>query len=58
MNEETINLLREWVKAEIEYAIASNEEDSSGYRVSALGERNVADRLFGELKTKLMELYP
>jgi hypothetical protein len=44
-----MNLLREWVLAEIDYAIAQREEDSEGYRSSAHGERDVAKMLFDKL---------
>ena len=44
-----LELLREWVKAEIEYAIADNEEDEEGYRGSAYIEKEEADKAFKKL---------
>ena len=54
INEDTIDLLREWVRAESEYANALNTEGSDGYLQSAYGEREVANRLFADLKKKLL----
>ena len=45
-----LDLLRNWIRAEIVYEIESREEDSSGYRVSARQEEKEADRLFNLLK--------
>jgi hypothetical protein len=49
MTREQLTLLREWVRAEIEYAIECREEDSGGYRVSVNKERDYADTLFERL---------
>lgn len=42
--------MREWVRAEIAYSIASTQEGSDGYYQSAHGERDEAERLFGQVK--------
>ena len=44
-----MELLREWVLAEIDYALAQREEDDSGYRSSAHSERDFARALFDKL---------
>lgn len=43
-------LLREWIRAEIYYALASNEEGADGYYCTARDDRDVADRLFEKMK--------
>lgn len=40
------NLLREWVKAEIDAAIADNEEDEEGYRGCGYAGRRFAEAAF------------
>jgi len=42
-------LLREWVKAEIEFANTVRERDEEGYMQSAKKEEKEADRLFNLL---------
>jgi hypothetical protein len=46
MDHRQMELLRIWVRAEIDYAIASLEEDETGNRVSASGERIEAQMRF------------
>jgi hypothetical protein len=41
--------LREWVKAEIEYAIFDKQEDSEGYIGTAYAEKRLAEQKFKEL---------
>jgi len=49
MNIEQLEAFREWVKAEVDYGVFNNEEDSEGYRGSAYHEKKEADRLFDAL---------
>ena len=42
--------LREWVQAEISYAIAGTQPGADGYYGSDREEGRIADRLFDELK--------
>jgi len=44
-----LELLRNWIRAEIEYAMACHEVDESGYRQSGHSEEREADRLFNLL---------
>lgn len=53
MDEKQLEILREWVRAEIAYETASNEEGSDGYRQSANGERDHAEDCFKMLKQTL-----
>ena len=46
-----MDAMREWVRAEIAYEFASNEEGSDGYRQSAHGERDYAENCFQILKS-------
>ena len=50
MDEETLKLLREWVKAEVEAGIADSGRGNLGYQIRT---HNKADRLFYELTQKL-----
>lgn len=50
MTKEQLDALIAWVQAEIEYAIASNQEGSDGYMASAHRERDVAERLEKQLR--------
>ena len=47
-----LELLREWVRAEIDYAMARNEPEADGYSSSAILEREIASTLFAELVLK------
>ena len=49
MNKYQMEALREWVRAEIEYAMASNEEGSDGYRQSAHSERDYAENCYQKM---------
>jgi len=53
INEQTLDLIREWIRAEIDAKIADNEEDSSGYRGNGDFESRMADALFIKLKNLL-----
>ena len=44
-----LNLLRECIVAEIEYALASREKGSDGQRQSASHERIAAEKAWGQL---------
>ena len=46
MTEDLLNIIREWIRAEIEYAIEANDVDSDGYANSAYHERKRAEELF------------
>lgn len=50
MTEEQIEAMRKWVRAEIEYAIASREVGSDGYVQSAYNERDYAENCFQIVK--------
>jgi len=52
MNTKTLELLREWIQAEIDYSIASDKEDYTGDKNPAYGEKSIADSLF----IRLMEV--
>ena len=45
-----LDLLRNWIRAEIEFAMACHEVDDSGYRQSGRSEEREADKLFNLLK--------
>jgi predicted HNH restriction endonuclease len=45
---------REWVRAEIEYALEGREEGSDGYRCSARRERDAAQRAFDKVCAALL----
>lgn len=47
------DLMREWVRAEISYAIANNSEGPDGYYGGGYSEEKEADRLFEALKRHL-----
>lgn len=49
MTREQFELLREYVQAEIEYAIASTQRDEEGYTVSHPRERKAAEEAFMRL---------
>lgn len=53
MSDKQLEALREWVRAEIQYALAQGEEGSDGYRGSAHAERDVAERLFDALRVSV-----
>ncbi len=55
MNDDQYEALREWVRAEIAYETASNEEGSDGYSQSAHGERDYAENCFQMLKEVFSE---
>lgn len=46
MTRDQLEVMREWIRAEIAYETASNEEGSDGYRQSAHGERDYAENCF------------
>ena len=48
-----LEALREWVRAEIYYALAENEEDSEGYKITSHGDRDVANQKLENLKDAL-----
>jgi len=50
MNKVTIELIREWIQAEIKARLEAIEEDSDGYRGCSNHEQKEADRLFNEIK--------
>ena len=50
MTEAQLDLLKEWMIAQIEAEIESRQEDESGYRPSAHAEHKRADELFERLK--------
>lgn len=50
MTEKQLEALREWVRSEIAYEFAVNEEDEGGYRSSAINERDYAENCFGIVK--------
>ena len=50
MNDDQLEALREWVRAEIDYEMASNEEGADGYRQSAHNERDYAENCFNIFK--------
>lgn len=50
MNDDKFEALREWVRSEIAYETASNEEGADGYRQSAHAERDYAESCFQTLK--------
>ena len=49
------NALREWVRAEIDYALARQTEGADGYAHSSNVERHAADRLFEQLKSVMSD---
>ena len=49
LNKDNLELLREWIRAEIEASIASNREDSEGYLESGYFEYIEADKLFNNM---------
>jgi len=52
-----MKLLREWVIAEINYALAQLEEDSDGYRSSAHIDRDIANMAFEKLCVAYDKMY-
>lgn len=50
MKIKSYELLREWVRAEIDYALASTQEGPDGYLYSHHAERDIANELFEKLK--------
>ena len=52
MTDDFLELLRQWVRAEIEYAVALATPGADDYLRSCVGEREQADRLFTELRKK------
>jgi len=50
INEKTLDLIREWIRAEIDAKIVDNEEGSDGYYGSGYAERKIADSLFEDIK--------
>ena len=55
LKDEKFNSLREWVRAEIDYALAGESEGADGYKQSAIAERDKADRLFEQLKSVMSD---
>ena len=55
MDKEDLELLREWVKAEIDAAIADHEPGSDGYFGTGYGQRKEAERLFIQIVDKFQE---
>lgn len=53
MNKEAMDLFREWIRAEIHYALESRCEGEDGHYHSAKYEEKEADSLFEDLKRKL-----
>ena len=53
MNRNQLEKLREWVKAEAEYAVFDHDEDDEGYRGAAYAEKMEADNKFEELVESL-----
>jgi len=49
MTRAELYMLRNYIKSEIEAAIADIEEDSEGYRGCGYSEKKEADRLFNEI---------
>ena len=56
MNDDLLVLIRDWIRAEIDAKIADNEEDEGGYRGSGFAENKIADALFEQLKSRLMNV--
>lgn len=54
MNEELLELIRNWVRSEIDAKIADNEEDEGGYRGTGYAENRIADELFQNLKSLII----
>lgn len=50
-----MEILREWVRAEINAAIADSQEGSDGYYGSGYAENEAADKLFLQVKQRLKE---
>jgi hypothetical protein len=50
-------LLQDWVRAEIEYALASSERDAEGYTLSCSVERDIADSLFEKIQNLLDDVF-
>lgn len=53
MNTPQAEKLREYIDAQIEYMFAKREEDSDGYRCSAPGEQELADRAWAAFLSSL-----
>jgi hypothetical protein len=53
ITKESLETLREWVRAEIYFALAKNETDEDGYYTSAKSEEKLADSAFEKLRGKL-----
>lgn len=56
MTKEQLELLIEYIDAKIEYAIASNEEGSDGYKVTAHNERKVVENIKSKLDSIINKL--
>lgn len=53
MTNEQLEAMREWVRAEIAYAIAYSTTDEEGYHGSCRREEKEADQAFEKLKSTL-----
>jgi hypothetical protein len=56
-SDEVFELIRDWVRSEIDYAIALREEGEDGHTVSAVTEKKYADKMFGNLRSVLLMLF-
>lgn len=52
---EDLELLREWIQAEIAAGIADSTPDESGYIGTGYSENRVAKELFEQVKAKLVK---
>jgi hypothetical protein len=53
MNRKQLDLIRHWLRAEIDYKIVLNEPDEDGYKGLGLYEKEEADRMYEEVAKAL-----